>query len=254
MNIPGTIKNYLDSFFTLFPVYTQLYVFCFLTILIFLCFCIIYIISSRVRKNYLDNLIKLYPTCQHDSNISEIEKKYDGKKTTYGEMDYNGVKELYEIAKSINKKINTFIDIGSGRGKLCFFMASYDEIKKSIGIELVTDRHNDALELQDRLEKEYAGKVKLINSDIFDFNLDSNLPDHPQVFAWFSNLCFDEIANDDVFLKFEKELPEGSILCCSRSCGVDIKFMKFVKSVQIDMSWGKANNVYIYIKGNRGVQ
>lgn len=229
----------------------ELCVCCFLIVIIILCFVGINILISRERKNYVDNLMNFYPTCQHDGS-TEIEKEYDGHKVTYGEMDYDGIKELYDIVKSMNKKINTFIDVGSGRGKLCFFMASYAEIEKSIGIELVTKRHNDALDLKSRLEKatswwdlpNISGKIEFINSDIL--NVDLDLPDRPQLFIWFSNLCFNENVNNDIFLKFEKELPEGSILCCSKRS--DVVGLKFVKSVPIDMSWGKANNVYIYVK------
>lgn len=208
--------------------------------------------KTRTRKNYLGKLMKLYPLCKHDSCKAKTQKKYDGHKTTYGEMDYNGIKKLYSIAKSMNKKINTFIDVGSGRGKLCFYMASDDKIKKSIGIELVKDRHKDALALQKKLAKEYSGKVELINSDIFKVDLESKLPEEPQVFVWFSNLCFDQNITDDIFSKLEKELPIGSIICCSNRCEAGGKSMKFVKSAPIDMSWNKGSNVYLYIKGNQG--
>lgn len=196
--------------------------------------------------------MKLYPACKHDVCKAKTQKRYHGHKTTYGEMDYKGIKKLYTIVKSMNKKINTFIDVGSGRGKLCFYMASHDNIEKSIGIELVKDRHKDAMALQKRLAKEYSGKVELINSDIFKVDLESKLPEEPQVFVWFSNLCFDQNITDDIFSKLEKELPSGSIVCCSNRCEAGGKSMKFVNSVPIDMSWNKGSNVYIYLKGTYG--
>jgi len=208
--------------------------------------------KTKTRKIYLSKLLKLYPACRHDISKAKTEKKYNGHKTTYGEMDYKGLKRLYSIVKSMNKKINTFIDVGSGRGKLCLYMAADDKIKKSIGIELVTDRHKDGLVLQKKLSKEYAEKVELINSDIFKVDIESKLPEDAQVFVWFSNLCFDQNITDDIFQKLEKELPSGSIICCSNRCEAGHKSMQFVKSVPIDMSWHKGSNVYIYLKGTVG--
>jgi hypothetical protein len=208
--------------------------------------------KTKTRKIYLGKLLKLYPACQHDACKAKTEKIYKGHKTTYGEMDYKGLKKLYSVVKSMNKKINTFIDVGSGRGKLCLYMAADDKIKKSIGIELVTNRHKDGLALQKKLSKEYARKVELINSDIFKVDIESKLPEDPQVFVWFSNLCFDQNITDDIFQKLEKDLPEGSILCCSNRCEAGNKAMQFVKSVPIDMSWNKGSNVYIYLKGTVG--
>ena len=193
---------------------------------------------------YIEDLIKLYPKCQYET--TPLDNKYTGHKTTYGEMDYSGIKKLYDEVKTLNKKINSFIDIGSGRGKLCFYMAGDKHIQKSVGIEIVKERHRDALHLQKQLPKKYAEKIQLINSDVFNVNLASNSQNKRQTFVWFSNLCFDQNIIDKIFIKMVKELPIGSLICCSRICEAKEKNLKFIKTTLADMSWNKDQPVHIY--------
>jgi adenine C2-methylase RlmN of 23S rRNA A2503 and tRNA A37 len=62
-------------------------------------------------------------------------------------------------------------------GSLLYF-ANLVPIIKSIGIELVLERHNDALKLLNELASIYpniTNKVELINSNIFDINLQEKI-------------------------------------------------------------------------------
>jgi tRNA A58 N-methylase Trm61 len=157
-------------------------------------------------------------------------------------MDYSGIEKLYKYVNELNKDISTFIDVGSGRGKLCLFMASIPKIKKSIGIELVVERYEDALALKSELSPEYADKVEFLNSNIFDVSL----PSSTQTFVWFSNLCFDSATTDNIFQKFTDELPPGSIVCCSQTPKSNNPKLQFIKQVPIEMSWSKNSQVHIY--------
>jgi hypothetical protein len=190
-------------------------------------------------------------------------------------MEYDGISRLFKHVRNLNPEINTFIDVGSGRGKLCLFMASLAKIKKAIGIELVKARHEDALCLQEKMPGEYAKNVKFINTDILKLNLAEELPEDPRVFVWFSNLCFDQNITDDIFDKLSNELPTGSVICCSKiyspskstdkiyspskstdkiyspSKSTDKIYstdkIKFIESIPIEMSWSKTSNVHIYV-------
>jgi len=166
-------------------------------------------------------------------------------------MDYEGISRLFKHIQKINPMINTFIDVGSGRGKLCLYMASVAKIKKTIGIELVKARHNDALCLQEKMPGEYAKNVKFINADVCKLNLAEELPEDPRVFVWFSNLCFEQNTTNDIFDKLANELPVGSIICCSKiySTGdkTDKTSLQFIESIPIEMSWSKTSNVHIYV-------
>ena len=50
-------------------------------------------------------------------------------------------------------------------------MSSFPKIKKSIGIEIVREIHNDALKLLKTTQSEYSKKIEFINDDIFNINL-----------------------------------------------------------------------------------
>lgn len=196
------------------------------------------------RKNYISELKNIYPSCKHDNGCNA--DQYSGEKITYGEMDYDGINKLYNHIQKLNSKTNTFIDIGSGRGKLCLFMSSSRKIKRSIGIELVKERCEDALILKSKLPPEYSDKVTFVCSNIFDASIEKDLPTGATVFVWFSNLCFEQHTINDVFEKLINELPNGSIICCSKRPQTDNAALTFIKNVQIDMSWSKNSNVYIY--------
>ena len=215
------------------------------------------------RKAFVNALKKIYPACKHDE--SQQHDLYKDHKVTYGEMEYDGISRLFKHVRNLNPEINTFIDVGSGRGKLCLFMASLAKIKKAIGIELVKARHEDALCLQEKMPGEYAKNVKFINTDILKLNLAEELPEDPRVFVWFSNLCFDQNITDDIFDKLSNELPTGSVICCSKiyspskstdkiyspSKSTDKIYstdkIKFIESIPIEMSWSKTSNVHIYV-------
>ena len=90
--------------------------------------------KNITKKNYIQTLQILYPKCKHDDSNENC--NYDGHKITYGEMEYNGIQQLYSIiAEKYNKNIDCFMDIGSGRGKLCMYMAAQPKIKHVLGVE-----------------------------------------------------------------------------------------------------------------------
>jgi tRNA G46 methylase TrmB len=201
-------------------------------------------VIRTTRKNFVSKLKSLYPSCKHDSNNDR--SSYIGHNITYGEMNYDGMKVLYTYLQTINPEINTFIDIGSGRGKLCLYLASLPKIKKCIGIELVKSRCDDAIELKSRLSSAFADKVEFICGDIFSIDLSERSGTDAKVFVWFSNLCFNQETVDEVFEKIVNELPKGSILCCSKKTISENPRITFIETVPIEMSWNKESNVHIY--------
>ena len=129
--------------------------------------------------------------------------------------------------------------------------------------------------LQNKIPGDYAKNAKFINASVFDVDLESELPEDPCVFVWFSNLCFEQSTTNDIFNKLTRELPVGSILCCSKifsenkstdkiyseSKSTDSKIysenkstdksadktsLKFIESIPIEMSWSKTSNVHVY--------
>ena len=194
------------------------------------------------KKNYIIQLKNLYPSCKFDRNV-EDSSLYNGVNITYGEMEYDGVQKLYSfVSKNYNNKINCFMDLGSGRGKLCMYMASLSKIKYVLGVELVKQRHDDAEILKSELNFEYANKVHLLNKNIYDIDFEEYK--NKQIFIWLSNLCFDQTGIDNIFQKLKNSLPSGTIVCCSKKPLEN--FGEYLNSIQVPMSWNKESNVYIY--------
>lgn len=198
-------------------------------------------IKTGINK-YITKLKELYPLCKHDTTHEE----YVGHKTTYGEMTYEGLETLYNHIQPMIEP-SYFIDVGSGRGKLCLYMAQHTSIQKSIGVELVKSRYDDAQNLKNELSQnaqfvQYTNKTEFINADILTINLEQMIT--KKAFVWFSNLCFDTEMTIKVFDKLIKELPQGSIICCSKTAE-NINAEK-LGTLSIPMSWSQNSNVHLF--------
>ena len=201
--------------------------------------------TVRRQPSYVNQLKKLYPLCKHDNNAQKCDQ-YNGHDIVYGEMTYEGIETLYV---SISKYAipEYFLDVGSGRGKLCLYMASKPNIVKSIGIELVTTRVNDAEKLKKSLIRSiFAKKCEFINANIFDVSISDKI--NGPAFLWFSNLCFDPSLTERIYSKLVDELPVGSIICSSKIPENTPVKLKSLGSMQVGMSWNESSNVYIYQK------
>lgn len=198
--------------------------------------------NKQTRKQFLNRLKKMYPSCKRDNESQN--QIYKDHKITYGEMEYHGIQKLYLfLTKKVNPRIDCFIDIGSGRGKLCMFMAAQPKIKSVLGIELVTQRHEDAEQLKLGLKSTFANKVELVNTNVIEYSFEKWKQN--QIMIWMSNLCFDQSTTDSIFSKLQSELPEGTIICCSQASNNSIG--NLIHKLPIPMSWNKDSNVYIYI-------
>jgi len=193
--------------------------------------------NQRTKKSFLINpvllyiksLKKIYPSCMRDNKDNN--QKYKNHIIVYGEMEYDGIETFYKKVMQHFFDEYVFIDIGSGRGKIPIYLASKQQIIKSIGIEVVKERHADALCLYNRMKDKSKSfspitkKVFLFNKDLFDvdFSQMSSIKDESDVVSqkktliWISNLCFPKELSIKVFEKFSKELLPGSIICCSKN-------------------------------------
>ena len=178
-------------------------------------------------------LRELYPSCQFDKENNY--EKYKDKDIVYGEMNYNGMNKLHKYVKKMNPKLNIFMDIGSGRGKLCFYMEPM--MKKCIGLEIVKERYDHSLQLKKQLKSK---NVKLYNEDFLHKDIKYGKRD--KVFCWISNLCFSEDLTNNIYLKLIQTLPKGSIVCSSK---IPSEIENFTK-LQVPMSWSTNSYVNIY--------
>jgi len=196
-------------------------------------------LKKNKLNNFQDELKKLYPKVQFDKDINI---DYGNNKITYGELNYDG---LDKILRYFKNDFNSFLDIGSGRGKLCLHISNYPDINKSIGIELVKERHLDALSLKNKLKNyQNVKKVQFINDDIFKINLGNLFNKDDLILIWISNLCFDIDFNSKLFSKLIKELPKDTIIACSKK-PENLDGLLLVDQIKVPMSWSEDSEVYL---------
>ncbi len=189
--------------------------------------------------NYVKKLKELYNSVKFDVSLSQT-YKYN---TLYGEMDYAGISKINQIYKDIQH----FVDIGSGRGKLCLYMAHNINIKSSIGIEIVEERHKDAIELKQELTTEfstYTDKVEFIKADIFEVSIKDRLKG--KTLVWFSNIAFEQEQSDNVIIKLIGELPKKSIIICNRQFSINHEQLNLLQEIVVVQSWNSESTVYSY--------
>jgi len=199
----------------------------------------------NLPDEFFEKLKNIYPSAKHD--YSKLNNSYEGHVITYGEMEYEGMVKLIEHLK--NKELanfDHFIDLGSGRGKLSLQLASLPYIKKSIGIEIVKERHDDAEENKMKLNdyKNFTDKVVFINDDFNKVELSIHIKGITLV--WLSNLCFPQELTNKIFNKLLDILPPQSIIACSKEHLLDNKQLSRFDTLQVPMSWNNDATIYLY--------
>lgn len=196
-----------------------------------------------IPDEYYEDLKKIYPTTKFDE--SSLKHIYPTKDITYGEMNYEGINILVEHLHTMHKiSFKNFLDIGSGRGKIPLHIAALPNVTKSVGIELVKERHDDAEEIKEQLNKykNIVDKVTFINDDIKNIDLTDHINDITLV--WISNKCFPSKLNDKIFSKLLDVLPKDSIISCSEEYSSD-KLNK-IDNIKVPMSWYSDSDIFIY--------
>ena len=201
--------------------------------------------GAESAESYVSKLKQLYPVCTHDRSGSTL-AEYTGYSTTYGEMDYDSIEKINTILNP-TRQLKHFIDFGSGRSKLVLYMAT--KVDKSIGVELVKSRHDDAVKFKNELSKRWpdiTAKVELVQGDMFEYLKDVKF-DSP-VLIWVSNLCFDADLTKKLFDVLAEKLPAKSIICSSRVPQVmPNRLVKHEKDgLGVPMSWSKDSSIHIY--------
>ena len=163
------------------------------------------------------------------------------------------MKDLYAYVRKLEPSLGGFMDVGSGRGKLCLFMADFPEITYAIGIELVHERCRDARKLKKDLGEDFGSitkKVRFLCKNALEIDYHTLIPRKSSpCFVWFSNLCFVSETSDAILRKLSAELPSGSILACSQALSVETREedgIQKIGKVSVAMSWNTSSNVFVY--------
>ena len=159
-------------------------------------------------------------------------KKYN---LTYGELTNDGLKTMLNEIDTENK---VFYDLGSGKGSVVInAVNNFPNLKKSVGIEIVKDRHNDAINKRDK--EDLKDKIEFIQEDIFSDKI--NLQDADIIYI--SNLCFSEEMNNSIAKKIDNEVKSGTIVFTSRK--IPLENVGETSNTSVKQTWMNGSNIYI---------
>ena len=163
--------------------------------------------------------------------ISERKEINSDSKFVYGEIRKAGVETIYKEISEYDG-LDTFVDVGSGTGKICLHMSMISNFENIVGIEIVTERHLYAIELQQNLGRDFDN-VTFLNDDILKIEFE-----RPCV-VFTNDVCF---ANQLTKIIWDS-LPVGSHFISCKNLG------NSVKEIYLDVTWQlEPCRWYYYIK------
>lgn len=214
-------------------------------------------LTSRYRENkYNYNRLRIDEfKAELESNFTNTfhnartTKEYPGAQITYGELTSSGLEDLLKYLKEAGITFNDFIDIGCGKGRAVLYMSAFDNIRKSIGVELVTERANHAKDVMNKMRGKYKyflNSAEIIEGDFTKLNYNNMFSKDDNTLIWISNLCFSEEVNGKILAKIQNEFGDNVVICCSRELPHN-NSLKKVSQLPIHMSWDSKSNVHVYI-------
>lgn len=168
---------------------------------------------------------------------------------TYGELKAESIPILYEIysryapLSNILSSYRNFYDLGCGVGKIVLGLTALNSSLKGVGIELVSERIQQANTALQRLrDTSIKQRVEFICLSFLDDSINySNA-----CWIFISNLCFTDDTKQQLVEKLERELNTGSIVVCSKELN-STKFEQ-LNHITLPMSWSDESKVYVYKK------
>lgn len=189
--------------------------------------------DNEIVLKKIDNALKKL----NDPNVYGFNhKKYD---TTYGELLHS---ELANIFDNIVDKNDVFIDLGSGRGLLLFYMILRYGIK-SIGIEIVNERYDVALELSKiLLNNKNKNLLELINGDFFEQNLEKGT-----IFYCDNTMFNDNLDNKLInYIIEQKKNSINPVKFLIFKKEVDSLKLKYFQKITTKTTYDNNTNIHLY--------
>lgn len=170
------------------------------------------------------------------------------KHLIYGEIDFDGLKEVYSSPslEPFLKNVSSFCDLGSGTGKIVIGTALLlPNLKRCVGIELLKELYDKSIEIQNFVLQNYvelSSKIEFINEDFFNVDLskfDMIFMHYPMKNA------------EDLYLKLEekmkRELRVGSIIITAIRKLRNRDVFPCIKKEHVEADYGKTN-IYYHVK------
>jgi SAM-dependent methyltransferase len=173
----------------------------------------------------------------------------ENSNVTYGELKAESIPILYEIysryapLSNILGSYRNFYDLGCGVGKIVLGLTALNSSLKGVGIELVSERVQQANTALQRLrDTSIKQRVEFVCLSFLDDSINySNA-----CWVFISNLCFTDDTKQQLVEKLERELNTGSIVVCSKALN-STKFEQ-LNYITLPMSWSDESKVYVYKK------
>lgn len=164
---------------------------------------------------------------------------------TYGEIMPAASVQLIDMLTL--RPTDTFVDLGSGVGKLVVTAALRSKVGRAIGVELGRDRHRDAVSVARAAEAQgllTPGVVELRNEDI----LRTSLAEATVLYTCstaFPYAFTERIAHRVAGLGRPVRFVTLQELDC------DISGFALAQVLRLDMSWARKRKVHVYVVGGR---
>ena len=184
--------------------------------------------TEKIESQFTD---VVYSPDELNDLIDKRKEIINSNKFVYGEIRKAGVETIYKEISEYDG-LDTFVDVGSGTGKICLHMSMISNFENIVGIEIVTGRHLYAIELQQNLGRDF-GNVTFLNDDILKIEFE-----RPCV-VFTNDNCFPNQLTKIIW----DSLPVGSHFISCKNLG------NSVKEIYLDVTWQlEPCRWYYYIK------
>lgn len=173
--------------------------------------------------------------------ITYDKESYKDIPTGYGEMTWDGIHQIADYIKKTDPTCKTFIDIGSGSGKLLTMAVATNFFQKVRGVEIVKERYDYSKEKLENLPWYIRNKINIKYGDLFQLNSDF-FENNSVVFI--SNLLFPEELNSKLFEFLFANLRKNTYLIVSLADPLSRR--AFMNKLKVPMTWLENSDCYIY--------
>ena len=172
--------------------------------------------TEKIESQFTD---VVYSPDELNDLIDKRKEIINSDKFVYGEIRKAGVETIYKEISEYDG-LDTFVDVGSGTGKICLHMSMISNFENIVGIEIVTERHLYAIELQQNLGRDFDN-VTFLNDDILKIEFE-----RPCV-VFTNDVCFSNQLTKIIW----DRLPVGSHFISCKNLG------NSVKEIYLDVTW-----------------
>jgi hypothetical protein len=172
----------------------------------------------------------------------------DSTNLQYGEITYAGMEQLYRALQVVPGDV--FYDLGSGTGKLVFYVAMKGQVARSIGIEVGEKRHASALLACERFKtfenteanggsavKDRCAPVQMLLQDISRRRFDD------ATVAVMCNLCMDQGVQRRTLNNLLKCSSLRRLVCATPL--IDNR-LQLKTTIKVPCTWAKISSWQVY--------